>query len=426
MSKNALRTGNILRWGVALACCALSSFALAERAAEVVFVAGSATAAGKMATIGASVAEGETLTTGGDGYIYLRTADRGFFILRPNSEAVIQRYRFDPDHPEATQVKVVLTTGVMRTVTGAGVKAARQQFRFNTPVAAIGVRGTDFSVHTSAAFTRASVRTGGIVMAAFSGGCQSDGTGPCEGGDSEELFAHQKDAALLQIQSGDQKPQRLDDRYRHLDPDRATPPGLQEPLPVSTQPNLPPSPTVRSESGLLDRTPPPVPEPEIRHISWGRWQSLAGLDANFDPLNLPPGMTSVVTLPVFTLFRDAPPTGVLPREGKADFLLREHEGYFISGNQVLEAARAENASLSVDFATQQFETRMTLVGDHYSTSFNAAGSVDTDGRLVSNILRSNVHVQGALAGTSANQAGYLYQRAVTDTIKVRGATYWSR
>lgn len=46
----------------------------------------------------------------------------------------------------------------------------RKHYRMNTPVAALGGRGTDFSVLTDANVTLAVVRGGGIVMTPFGGG----------------------------------------------------------------------------------------------------------------------------------------------------------------------------------------------------------------------------------------------------------------
>ncbi|MDY0012899.1 MAG: FecR domain-containing protein, partial [Rhodocyclaceae bacterium] len=395
---------------------------------EVVFVTGRVTAAGHPIALGARVGEGQELLTGADGYLYLRTADQGVFILRPNSRATIERYAYDPSRPEGTQVKVVLSQGVMRGISGLGVKAAREQFRFNTPVAAIGVRGTDFSVFTSSEVSRASVRSGGIVMAGFGPSCPMGGGGPCSGEGAEELYATQKDVALLQLQRGDPRPQRLDARYLHLAPDSVVPPNGQEPGTGAASASPSNTGTVRSESALISNAvtaPPPVIE-EPRHIQWGRWTPLVGLPANVDVEALPAGLETIVKFPTFGLWQDAPLTGTLPREGRGEFTLRDHEGYFVAGDRMLESARAENARLTVDFGTRSFETRMDLIGTNYRTDIVATGSVDTDGRLASNLIGSNSYIRGTLTGENGKQAGYLYQRTVSGSLKAIGATFWSR
>lgn len=414
-----------LRSSVLLSLGALAAGpALGGEAAEVVFAAGQVTANGMPAALGARIQEGQVLVTGADGYLYLRAKDQGVFILRPNSRATIERYRFDPADPGRTQVKVVLEQGVMRGISGSGVKAAREGFRFNTPVAAIGVRGTDFSVFTTGEISRVSVRSGGIVMTGFGAGCAAEGLGPCEGEGAEELFANQKDAALLQLQRGDARPQRLDTRYQHLAPDTLAPPSTQEPTASSSSTGRQATAVVRSESELLSV--PPIQADTRRRILWGRWSALAGLPANVDLATVPADLETIVKFPTYGLWREGPPTGALPREGKGEFTLRDHEGYFIADNRVLEGARAENASLSIDFATRQFDTRMDLIGEKFKTDIKATGTVEANGFFASDFATSNTYVRGTLAGENSKQAGYLYQRAVAGSVRAVGATFWTR
>jgi hypothetical protein len=121
------------------------------------------------------------LSTGGDGFIYIKTVDNGLFILRPATQARIAAYHVDAKNPANTHVKFELLSGVARSKSGDAVKQARQNFRFNTPVAAIGVRGTDFTVFTDNDTSRVAVISGGVVVSGFSGACRPEGAGPCEG-----------------------------------------------------------------------------------------------------------------------------------------------------------------------------------------------------------------------------------------------------
>src|SRR5476649_35375 len=150
--------------------CASAS---AEEAGRIVFVTGQAQLASHTAALDAAVLEGDQLETGADGYIYVKTVDNGFLILRPNSKARIATYHVDLQHPAETHVKLELLSGVARSISGQAVKRARQNFRFNTPVAAIGVRGTDFIVYTDQTTSRVLVVSGGVVMSAFNGSCRS-------------------------------------------------------------------------------------------------------------------------------------------------------------------------------------------------------------------------------------------------------------
>jgi hypothetical protein len=180
----------------------------AAEAGKVIFVAGAAQVVDRKAAEGDTVLEGELLQTGGDGFLYVKTADNGLFILRPNTKARIVAYQIDTVNPNNTRVKLELISGVARAKSGDAVKRARQNFRFNTPVAAIGVRGTDFTVFTDATTSRISVLNGGVVVSGFGEGCRPEGGGPCEGGRSRELSAAQR-GQLLQIQQGSPAPQLL-------------------------------------------------------------------------------------------------------------------------------------------------------------------------------------------------------------------------
>jgi len=72
-----------------------------------------------------------------------------------------------------------LLEGTARAVSGNAAKAARQRFRLNTPIAAIGVRGTDFVVTTTATLMTVLVNEGAVVVAPFSDECAAQGFGPC-------------------------------------------------------------------------------------------------------------------------------------------------------------------------------------------------------------------------------------------------------
>ena len=188
--------------------CGIASLAYADEAGRIVFVAGKAEIGGQPVALNAAVSEGAELSTGADGYMYLKTVDNGFFILRPNSRARIVNYHVDQKDPSNTHIKLELLNGVARSISGDAVKQARQNFRFNTPVAAIGVRGTDFTVYTTQETSRVAVISGGVIVSGFGGACAPQGSGPCEGGTSVELFARQRDQ-LVQISKGQTKPQLL-------------------------------------------------------------------------------------------------------------------------------------------------------------------------------------------------------------------------
>lgn len=154
----------------ALALWGLAASAWADEAGKVVLSAGEVRVQGQAVKAGHSVQAGDRLSTGADGYVYIKTVDNGFLILRPNSDASIIAYQADSHTPANSRFKFELREGVARSISGQAVKNARQNFRFNTPVAAIGVRGTDFTVFTDAQTTRIAVLSGGVVVSGFGHG----------------------------------------------------------------------------------------------------------------------------------------------------------------------------------------------------------------------------------------------------------------
>ncbi|WP_374485351.1 FecR domain-containing protein [Zoogloea sp.] len=431
--------------GVAAALVSACFGAWAGTAAEVTFVAGKVQAGtpARALRAGDAVQEGERLITGPDGYLYLRTADRGFLILRPNTEAQITQYQYDPARPTETRAKIELLRGVARAVSGQGVQQAKEHFRFNTPVAAIGIRGTDFSVYTDSAISRATVRSGAIAMSGFGGDCAPSGSGPCSG--AVELSAHTPDA-ILQIHSGQTRPEQLDVRSRSLAPDRIAPPMVDELVgkgsghpttdrgPQAGQLPTPESAPAPTPTPPVVVTPPPTPDPTLpadapRLVNWGRWTAVANLPANTKVTDAMLSDGSLISqLGPFALIKGAGAATTLPREGTASFVLRDHEGYFTStaSGAVLENAVASNASLNIDFAKRTFQTGMTLTGATLQTTVKASGSVGSSGLMASDFMKSDTYIRGTLAGPQGSQAAYLYQKAVTEQINAVGATYWTR
>ena len=110
--------------------------------------------------------------------------------MRPNSELEIIEYNDNPERPEESVVKFSLLEGTARAISGKAAEAAKDKCRLITPIAAIGVRGTDFVVTASQTSVRAMVNQGAIVLAPYSA-VQALGAGPCDSNavelDSNEL-----------------------------------------------------------------------------------------------------------------------------------------------------------------------------------------------------------------------------------------------
>ena len=437
----------------------MAHLAQAAEAGKVIFVAGNASVADQPAVDGAPVGEGQMLSTGADGFLYVKTIDSGLFILRPNTKARIVTYHVDAKNPANTQVKLELLSGVARSKSGNAVKQARQNFRFNTPVAAIGVRGTDFTVFTDNDTSRVAVISGAIVMSGFAGSCRPDGAGPCEGGASRELTAAQR-GQLLQLQRGQATPQLL--QSSPLSPDQVSPPRPDEPLAhagsagggassATGQPNLDVQKTV-SLNDVINKVPPPpvlpppvvTPPPTVpvqdaitlpdRGIVWGRWQVVAGLPPTFNLSNTAEQNDVLALNGNYALLRARGlDSYIAPSNGSIGFQLRNSEAFvytdYTPGYRVETPATLSNGVLTVDFGKQSFATSVDMTSQAGNAKLQATGAVGADGQLhgESPSGRTNImNVQGLLSNQNGGSAAYIFDSRLDDKRTVNGVTYWEK
>src|SRR5688572_17613971 len=123
------------------------AFAAGTSAGEVLSLRGAVTStqAGKTTKLyrGAAVVTGDELRTGKNARLKLRMIDGAEITLGENSEFFVREY--DLRASEGVGVAVLeLTKGFFRAVTGRITKLRDNKFQVKTPLAVIGVRGTDF------------------------------------------------------------------------------------------------------------------------------------------------------------------------------------------------------------------------------------------------------------------------------------------
>ena len=165
---------------------------------------------------------GDQLITGAGGHVHVRFIDGAFVAVRPESQLTIEQYSYKPEQPERSAVKFQLMQGTARSITGRAGEAAKDRFRLNTPVAAIGVRGTDFVVLTQDSESRAVVNRGAIVVAPIGQGCAAEGLGPCAG-----LFARELTPAMGDLMARVERGQIELVAARGLAPERSSPLGAE-------------------------------------------------------------------------------------------------------------------------------------------------------------------------------------------------------
>ena len=98
---------------------------------------------------GMAVHVGDRVETSANGHVHLRFVDNAALSVRPDSVLEIQAYQFDASRPELSEVRLQVDQGMARSISGRATEVDKNRFRLNTPVAAIGVRGTDFIVQAS-------------------------------------------------------------------------------------------------------------------------------------------------------------------------------------------------------------------------------------------------------------------------------------
>lgn len=96
----------------------------------------------KKAQKGMSVLEGAKVISEKNGKAQLRLKDGGFIAVRPNTELRIDEHAFKQEGRENKSV-TTLIKGTFRTISGAIAKESPEKVIVKTPVATIGIRGTD-------------------------------------------------------------------------------------------------------------------------------------------------------------------------------------------------------------------------------------------------------------------------------------------
>src|SRR5258706_15759644 len=101
-------------------------------------------------TVGEDAMEGDLLITGNPGSAQLRMVDAGILAVLANSRVRIDQYTYHSANPRDDNVVLSLVVGTMRTFTGALVGRSRDQFVMKTPVASIGIRGSENILNAAA------------------------------------------------------------------------------------------------------------------------------------------------------------------------------------------------------------------------------------------------------------------------------------
>ncbi len=364
---------------------------------------------------GGAILEGDVIKTSASGHVHIRFVDGALVSVRPNSVFTIHEFKYKATDPAASVVRLSLGKGEVRSISGAAAQAAKDRFRLNTPLVAIGVKGTDFVTQTGADTTRVTVNQGAIVMAPFDQSCRAEALGVCSGSRARELTAEMTGMALV---------------YRN----GAADPGFQ------LAPTQKDAGKLQPQSGQLkdgaDRVsssskegvrPEDVVTPS--RLVWGRWSQapLPGDNLTIGFRDALSGNEVTVGDGYYFLFRNPGSPNLLPSmNNQVDFKLGASSAQYRQPSNEVTAATVDSGKLSIDFAQRSYATQLQVSADGIPTqSLQFSGKVDPNTGI---FLGTGANGQGSLSGAltlNGRQAGYLF-RAPVNNGSLSGATLWGR
>lgn len=392
---------------------------------------------------GSKVHAGDRIETAEGGHVHIRFVDGAMVSVRPTSRLVVEEYQYNAAQVAQSSVKFRLEKGVTRAISGAAAEGARERFRLNTPLVAIGVRGTDFVVRTASNQTVAVVNQGAIVMAPFGEGCVQQGFGPC-GSASARLLSADMGNMLVEFRNNLAQPElRPFNGVRASEvmlagADVRTPPdagpardskvavrGGEEVLTSALVQDVVRKATDASLSVAAGLA-PIISEPvQPAQLAWGRWgAAIDSSDFAVARTLAREGRAATVGDNDYILYRIEQGPATLPQGvGNVSFALDQSHAHFTSAAGQVQAAAVQNGSLSIDFASRLFNTSLSLTSAATgAVGLQASGSIRDDGLFVSRTAGQVVSGAAALDGKSA---GYLFEKAAAGGT-LSGITLWSR
>lgn len=142
-------TSKILSSAVLVAALALSNVAVAEDSSGMVVasrgeVIALSNGGSRELKQGDFVYVNDEILTSGRSFAVLQFTDGAKVTVRPDSTLIIEQYLYAGNDDDAATLNLV--SGGLRVITGAMAKSNPENYKVRTPVALMGVRGTEFSI----------------------------------------------------------------------------------------------------------------------------------------------------------------------------------------------------------------------------------------------------------------------------------------
>lgn len=428
-------------------------------------------------SLGTQLSEQDRIITGKDAMVILIFSDQARVALRPDSELLIRRYKVDPSGAE-TELQLDLLRGTVRQISGRAAQKQPERYRLNTPIAAIGVRGTDFLAKSGEGLVEAYVHEGAIVVAPL-GGAGTPGEIPAANigagfgvqysradrsknlerqnvgqNDVERLFGMRIAASVSTDRTAagntagnaaqpDKKDRTEQTVVASLAPARdrdATGVSMQSTaslaggvvqasvMMVPNTPDLPSPPLVVPPVTSPEVLPPVTPPVVVQlptQLVWGKFSNPQKL-----PFTLPVAYadvkdgrhTTVGELGQYALWRDGV-NGPLDKSlrGQAQFALAAGEAFYQQAGKTL-AVNLTDPRLQVDFDRLSFNTQIGLSGAGVpAQQLNVSGRMNDEGVFLG--TASGQRVAGALSRNGV-EAGYLF-KIDNSAGQYQGITLWN-
>lgn len=405
---------------------------------------------------GTEIHVSDQIMTEANGHVHIEFDDKAHVSVRPDSLLEIVRYDWDAANPEQSSIKLNLLEGVTRAISGEGARAARERFRLNTPIAAIGVRGTDFVVSATDQSVRALVNEGAIVVAPFSSDCLAVNFGPCA---TNAVELTQESLQVVQMDGGTPLPRLVpapDERgplsreeveVANADTsaeDKTVGTGVylesvtsRKVTEVASNTVMPVTPTPRPPVTALPDFTPSGPNPGVamasNQLAWGRWTggqggseriTAARADAAagrslFLANNLREGSIDIE----YGLYRTQNGSEQVAKDlGVVSFALDSAQAFYHSSTGVV-AMQVNSGNLNIDFNQNNFSTQLGL--NHAATgvvNLAFAGRIYDDGSFHN---YTDVQKMAGAVSLDGAEAGYFFEKQLGDG-SVKGLTLWDK
>ena len=385
----------------------------------------------RVAQTGEPVFVGDHIQTQANSHVHLRMVDNAFLALRPSSQLVISAYQYDKHQPQASRIRIDLEQGTSRAVSGKGGQAAKNQYRFNTPLAAIGLRGTDYTVLADADKTRVSVAQGGVIVSPLGPDCLSSQLGPCASALSRELTSGTANAFIEitanQIPKILQKPSSATPTKTVgaavMSEDVVKPDALQQTIERKV---------VTDQVSKVDEG-TNVANQTVQHESlakWGRWSALVqqypqGSESITKVFSQIANLQIVDSNEVFALAYSGKTNVTVPTQGQFQFSMVAAEAY-VKEKDSLSRVGVKSGQLDIDFAQGIFNTQVAVaINPSNLETVKAQGTVDRYGRMVSTAGVSNANISGIVLNKGM-EATYLFDKSLSSGGLLSGVVQWVR